>query len=199
MRFNREEKRWGGPHLAPQDLSVACRFHPGHPGRAAGGPGLPETRTGPQCLQDHPGRHMKTCKSSSSSLDSFPGSLPPMEGLVLLDPQARARASFLGKASQGTFIDAGNLSRLRNSMAAEVQGRAGGRGPELWGVGSAARPQAGAGPGSLVQEARGAGVPPPACGGRSAHERGQESQSPRPPGTLPPQGTTQGSAQQLSS
>ena len=43
MRFNREENRcgWGGAHLGPQDLSVACRFHPGHPGRAAGGPGSP--------------------------------------------------------------------------------------------------------------------------------------------------------------
>ena len=115
MCFNREEADvgGGGAHLGPQDLSVACRFHPGHPGRAAGGPGLPETRASPQCPQNHPGRHMKTRKSSSSSLDSFPGSRPPTEGLVQLDPQARARASFLGKASGGTFIDAGNLSWLR--------------------------------------------------------------------------------------
>lgn len=83
-------------------------------------------------------------------------------------------------------------------IGAEVLGRAGGRGPELWGVGSAARPQAGAGPSASVQEARGAGVPPPACGGRSVDERGQESQSPWPPGTLPLQGTTQGSVQRLS-
>ena len=52
MCFNRREKGagGGGAQLGPQDLSVAGRFHPGCPGRAAGGPGPPETRTGPQCL-----------------------------------------------------------------------------------------------------------------------------------------------------
>ena len=99
---------------------------------------------------------------------------PPAEGLVLLtlrlgqEHLSRARPPRAPSLTRETSHGSGSGPELHGSGTRRQQKPTGAwvRGAwSCWGIRSAAGAQAGAGLGSSVQEARGAGVPPPACGG----------------------------------
>ena len=115
MCFNRREKRcgWGWGTARAPGLVCCWQVSPRMPRESSRGAWAPRDPHRPS-VSLGPSREAHANPTAFLQfLRLISWQPPPDRGAGPADPQAGARASFLGKASQGTFINTGNLSWLR--------------------------------------------------------------------------------------